>query len=79
VRDDEKETMLTPRQNVSSDSARGDQPLIDTRVEGRVASEIEADPVIALAGVWSDLSWEDIAATLDRIRHEGKPTPPLSL
>ena len=29
-----------------------------------------------LAGVWSDLDWEDAVERLDRIRHESEPTPP---
>lgn len=32
---------------------------------------------LALAGAWSDLSWEDVEAALYRIRHESEPTPPL--
>jgi len=33
---------------------------------------------IKLAGVWSDLNEEDVLASLDRIRHESTPTPPLT-
>jgi hypothetical protein len=32
-----------------------------------------------LAGAWSHLGWDDMVATLDRIRHESKPTPPIKL
>jgi hypothetical protein len=32
-----------------------------------------------LAGAWEDLDWDEMMQTLDRIRHESKPTPPLSL
>src|SRR5712691_8789695 len=32
-----------------------------------------------LAGVWSDLDWEQAADELDRIRHESRPTPPFEL
>jgi hypothetical protein len=31
----------------------------------------------ALAGVWSDLDWDEMEEALDRIRHESKPTPPI--
>jgi hypothetical protein len=50
------------------------------------ADEAEADTAIAaqngvgaqsLAGVWADLDWDDMVESLDRIRHEGKPTPPI--
>jgi hypothetical protein len=71
------------------------QPLIGVLLEedGRevvhyFATEAEADAVLAhrrnrhprrLAGVWSDLDWEEMAAELDRIRHASPPTPPISL
>lgn len=28
-------------------------------------------------GAWSDLDWDEAIATLDRIRHESTPTPPI--
>lgn len=31
----------------------------------------------SLAGVWNDISWEEMEADLHRIRHESVPTPPL--
>jgi hypothetical protein len=52
------------------------------------AEEADADAAISssaiqgvlnLAGVWSDLSWEEVEKDLYRIRHESNPTPPLSL
>ncbi len=33
---------------------------------------------IKLAGVWSDLDAEAMLNELDRLRHESKPTPPLT-
>ncbi len=33
--------------------------------------------VLALAGAWADLPSEHLEEELDRIRHEGKPTPPI--
>ena len=51
------------------------------------AGEVEADAAISsnakeilnLAGSWSDLNWDIVEEELYRIRHEGGPTPPLSL
>lgn len=40
-------------------------------------SDSSATAPIRLAGVWSDLDWEDAEAALDRIRHESSPTPPI--
>jgi hypothetical protein len=34
--------------------------------------------ILNLAGTWSDLDWETALEELDRIRHESKPSPPLS-
>ena len=31
-----------------------------------------------LAGVWSDMDWDEAERDLDRIRHESKPTPPIT-
>jgi hypothetical protein len=47
--------------------------------------ETEADAAVAqvvagrhsLAGAWADLDWDDAVATLDRIRHDSAPTPPI--
>lgn len=66
-----------------------DQPLIGIMVveDGQQIvhyfadeDEIEAalptptiDDVRSLAGVWSDLDWEEALDELDRIRHESKP------
>jgi hypothetical protein len=72
-----------------------DQPLIaiPTREDGREVVRYFADEAAAeaatsdevvrealrLAGVWSDLDWDEMSAALDRIRHESKPTPPIEL
>ena len=34
---------------------------------------------LELAGAWSDLDWDEMAESLDRIRHESTPTPPIDL
>ena len=71
-------------------TARVDQPLIvlpvgddevryftsEEEADAYVAKEHPAGP-INLAGVWSDLDWEEAEAALDRIRHESAPTPPI--
>jgi hypothetical protein len=35
-------------------------------------------PAIKLAGVWRDLDAEKMLRELDRLRHETKPTPPVT-
>ncbi len=35
--------------------------------------------ILGLAGAWSDLNWDVMERELDRIRHESRPTPPISL
>lgn len=35
------------------------------------------DRVLALAGAWRDLDWDEMSGALDRIRHDSKPTPPI--
>jgi hypothetical protein len=70
-----------------------DQPLIGVFLEedGRevvryFTDELEADAAgsdeatagaKALAGAWSHMDWDELADSLDRIRHESEPTPPI--
>lgn len=72
---------------------RGDQALIglleregDTDVTRYFTHEDEADAAItsddvqaalSTIGAWSDLDWDELEASLDRIRHESRPTPPI--
>ncbi len=74
---------------------RRDQPLIGIldREDGYdvvryFTEEEEADTTssqagirraLDLAGAWSDLDWEEMQASLHRIRHESTPTPPIDL
>ncbi len=74
--------------------ARQNQPLIAVPIEqdGReevhyFVDEAAADAALRqtaeqapmkLAGVWSDLDAEAMLDALDRLRHESKPTPPLT-
>jgi hypothetical protein len=41
------------------------------------------DPVtqdaLGVIGAWEDLDWDEMVASLDRIRHESVPTPPIEL
>ena len=34
---------------------------------------------LSVIGAWSDLDWDEMVETLDRIRHESQPTPPIEL
>jgi len=83
------------RQPLPSLLVQDNQPLIGIPFEEQgqemvryFAREEEADQAVAdqavqdalsLAGAWSHLDWEDMVATLDRIRHESTPTPPIKL
>ena len=82
-------------QEYTSVQADPGQPLIGviTEEQGRevvryFTKEADADRVLiedttqaalALAGVWSDLAWDELEQALDRIRHESPPTPPLAV
>jgi hypothetical protein len=35
--------------------------------------------ILNLAGSWSDLNWDVVEEELHRIRHESRPTPPISV
>jgi hypothetical protein len=75
-------------------ASRLDQPLISVVVEedGQevvryFVDEAAADAALpdavvqdalGLAGAWSDLDWEEAIAELDRIRHQSRPTPPIT-
>jgi hypothetical protein len=82
-------------QELTSVQADPGQPLIGvmTEEQGRevvryFTKEADADRLLvedttqaalALAGVWSDLAWDELEQALDRIRHESQPTPPFSV
>ena len=40
-------------------------------------SDATARNAVNVFGAWSDLDWDEAAVTLDRIRHEDAPTPPV--
>ena len=52
-----------------TDEDKADQVVTDAAVEA----------ALSLAGAWSDVSWDQLEAGLDRIRHESVPTPPIEL
>jgi hypothetical protein len=87
--------MVERHNHTQSLLVRPDQPLIgvmghegDHDVVRYFADEQEADSqatpagiqrALDLAGAWSDLDWDETVRTLDRIRHESIPTPPIEL
>ncbi len=78
----------------SSISAPSTQPLVgvftddDSDVVQYFAEEPQAPPTtpsrgaqdaLSVIGAWSDMDWDELAESLDRIRHESPPTPPIEL
>jgi hypothetical protein len=82
-------------QELTSVHADPGQPLIGVMTEEQgnevvryFTKEADADQALvedttqaalALAGMWSDLAWDELEQALDRIRHESPPTPPFSV
>jgi hypothetical protein len=50
---------------------------IVTAVDNRIESDEAAQNALNVFGAWSDLDWDEAARSLDRIRHESAPTPPI--
>jgi hypothetical protein len=85
---------MTMTEQPTSLLVESDQPLIGVVLEENgheviryFADEAAADAVTSDAGTqaalgaigaWSDLDWEEIETELDRIRHESRPTPPIT-
>ena len=81
-------------QHPQSVTGQPESPLIGVPVERQghehvvyFVAEDDADqalqqyadrPAIKLAGVWRDLDTEEMLRELDRLRHETKPTPPVT-
>lgn len=38
-----------------------------------------AQEALSVIGAWSDMNWDELAYSLDRIRHDSPPTPPIDL
>ncbi len=88
---DEATTMT---EQVGSLSVQGDQPLIglvfdenghevtryfaDDAAADAATSEDVTRAALGVIGAWSDLDWDEMEAALDKIRHESKPTPPIT-
>jgi hypothetical protein len=72
----------------------GDQPLIGVILEGNgeesvryfgddaaadaALPETVTQDALRVIGAFADLDWEEMEDALDRIRHESKPTPPIT-
>jgi hypothetical protein len=83
------------QKHIPSLSLPSDQPLIGIPFEENgqamvryFPSEEAADAALPesttqaalqVIGAWSDLNWDEMIETLDRIRHESTPTPPIKL
>ena len=52
--------------------------IAEEDADAALAADAVTD-ALSLAGAWRDLEWEAVVSDLDRLRHESKPTPPLSL
>lgn len=66
--------VLTPEQEPDAVTYFTDEDAADQTVTDAAVAD-----ALSLAGAWSDVSWDEIEAGLDRIRHESEPTPPLEL
>lgn len=51
----------------------------DEAAADAAVSEQAIQLAVRLAGSWSDLDWDEMEAALDHIRHESRPTPPITL
>ena len=50
----------------------------EEEIADQAVSASEAETALSLAGAWSDLDWVEMEKSLDRIRHESRPTPPIT-
>jgi hypothetical protein len=53
--------------------------FIDEAAADAAVREQAIQQAITLAGSWHDLNWNEMEVALERIRHESRPTPPISL
>jgi hypothetical protein len=53
----------------------GDRIFTDTTTEPDDTADVQVQPALSVIGAWSDLDWDQALDTLDRIRHESRPTP----
>ena len=52
--------------------------FVDDAAADRALGQETPQPAIKLAGVWSDLDADEMLTSLDRLRHESRPTPPIT-
>ena len=50
----------------------------DEAAADAATSNSVTDAALRAIGAWSDLDWERLEQELDRIRHESRPTPPIT-
>ncbi len=50
---------------------------VETSAEAPATLLDSVQDALSLAGAWSDLDWDETVESLDRIRHESRPTPPI--
>lgn len=53
--------------------------FVEEDTDGSSGSERTPGQALQLIGAWNDLDWDEVAAELDRIRHESPPSPPLDV
>ena len=51
--------------------------VVETGTPTRAHLPGSVQGALDLAGVWSDLDWDETVEALERIRHESQPTPPI--
>jgi hypothetical protein len=64
--------VLAPEENSGAVTYFTDEDDADQGV-----SDAIIERALSLAGVWSDVPWDDIESGLDQIRHASEPAPPL--
>ena len=58
----------------------GEEVIVYYDSEEEFAASISDEDIadaLSLAGVWSDIDWDEMEAALDVIRHSTPPTPPI--
>jgi hypothetical protein len=58
----------------------GKEVVVYYESEEELAASISDEDIaeaLSLAGVWSDVDWDEMEAALDAIRHSTPPTPPI--
>jgi hypothetical protein len=53
--------------------------FVDDRAAPQPQPSADARAALSVIGAWSDMDWDELADSLDRIRHANPPTPPLDI